>query len=642
MGYIILNGEKQATHKFKDTDGKPYEEVKDFDNLALIVPKPFVVYDFDNEKEAKIMLRIIKGLGIKTRVYKTNRGIHCWFRNDEPMKCVNRQRCVIGLIFDRKSHSKNAYVVVKREGKWRDIIIDCKDEDIQPIPRWLGVLNIHTDNTSFVGSEDNSGRNGKLYSYIRTLQNNGYKKKEVKEIINIINDYVFDEPLPEREINTLCRDEAFMSDEEVVAKSQRMDNGKFDHVEVADKLEEQMKFVTVNGILYYKDGQVYKTNDLMVKNRLNNIFLGIKENQRKEVIAYLKSKTVVDADDVYTDPYVLPIRDYKINVITGKIIPYKEDDVFFNIVDVKYDMSAKCEAVENVLNNVFDGRQELIDLFYEMLGTCFVRESVREKAFILLGQGSNGKSTILMMIQHLLKGNYSTLGLEELTERFSTSQIENKLANIGDDIDSIGSKNNGKIKKIIASNEITIEHKGSEPYVIKPTCTHIFSCNKLPKTYDTSEGYFRRFVIVPFNVNFNSSKKNFKPLILNDLKTEAAKSYLFLKGMEGIQRVFKNNYEFTKVAEVENLTKEYKKKSSTVMSWVDDEGISEKDLLSIPRDELYTKYTSWCSNSNISKIVSKIAFYEEIRIQYGFNKDAPQRANGKRYFRKDIEIEFNF
>ena len=60
MQYIILDDEKRATHKFKDGKGtKTWEEVKDFDNVAVIVPKGYVVLYFDTTSDADIMLKIL-------------------------------------------------------------------------------------------------------------------------------------------------------------------------------------------------------------------------------------------------------------------------------------------------------------------------------------------------------------------------------------------------------------------------------------------------------------------------------------------------------------------------------------------------------------------------------------------------------
>ena len=73
MKYIILNNAKQATHEFKDGVGaKTWDEVKDFDNIAMIVPDGFVVMDYDTTSDAEIMLKIVEGLDIPCRVMKTS------------------------------------------------------------------------------------------------------------------------------------------------------------------------------------------------------------------------------------------------------------------------------------------------------------------------------------------------------------------------------------------------------------------------------------------------------------------------------------------------------------------------------------------------------------------------------------------
>jgi len=44
MRYIILNPDKTPAEKLSD-GGHPLEEVKDFDNLAVLIPEPFIVLD---------------------------------------------------------------------------------------------------------------------------------------------------------------------------------------------------------------------------------------------------------------------------------------------------------------------------------------------------------------------------------------------------------------------------------------------------------------------------------------------------------------------------------------------------------------------------------------------------------------------
>ena len=79
--YIILNENKGATHRFRDGEGTySYEQVKYCDNLGLYIEPPYIVLDIDIMEEAEWMLRIVDKFNLKTRVMKTTRGYHFWFK----------------------------------------------------------------------------------------------------------------------------------------------------------------------------------------------------------------------------------------------------------------------------------------------------------------------------------------------------------------------------------------------------------------------------------------------------------------------------------------------------------------------------------------------------------------------------------
>lgn len=66
---------------------------------------------------------------------------------------------------------------------------------------------------------------------------------------------------------------------------------------------------------------------------------------------------------------------------------------------------------------------------------CLYRRNELGKAFILIGDKSNGKSTFLHVVKNMLGDkNIASLDLKELGDRFKTAELFGKLANIGDDI----------------------------------------------------------------------------------------------------------------------------------------------------------------------------------------------------------------
>ena len=90
--YIVLDDEKKAIHHFKDGEkALDWKVVKDFDNIAMIVPKPFIVLDFDTVSDAKIIQQIIDDLDLKCKIMQTSRGVHVWFKSADPWKNLQKQ-----------------------------------------------------------------------------------------------------------------------------------------------------------------------------------------------------------------------------------------------------------------------------------------------------------------------------------------------------------------------------------------------------------------------------------------------------------------------------------------------------------------------------------------------------------------------
>lgn len=625
MGYIILNG-KTPVEDFKNKNGKTWDEVKDFNNIGLIVPKPFVVYDFDNQVEADMMLQIIKDKGIKTRVIKTTRGIHCWFKSEKPMGCNNRVRSALSLHFDRKSHSKNAYVVVKKEGNVRETIIECKDDEIQDVPVWLKDVPDPGNRFDFVHMEDGSGRNDAFFNYILVCMKAGMSKDDIKETIHIINNYVIGEPVSERELNTILRDDSFPDKEEI------KEDKKFDHVEYAKKLMSIYKIIGYHDNLYTYDNGVYIESSNKLKKELTKLRYGILDKQRLEVIKYLK--IVCDVEKADYKPYDIVVNNGSLNLKNGKLTEFNDKDIVFNKLHITYDPSiTHHEDIEKCLNNVFCGDEELIQLFYEMIGACLVKKTMYEKAFLFVGDGSNGKSTIIKMLEHLFEDNYSSLSLHEMTMQFKLIDLENKMVNLADDIDNIPLKHTGALKRIIGGGSVYADVKGKKGHAITPYATHIASANEIPHSSDKSYGFYRRFIIIPFNANFSDMNSDFDPFIEDKIRSEDGKSFLLNKGIEGLHRIIKN-HKFTEPDINKAMMEEYKIDNSSVLSWINDEELTEDDLLNKPKVELYSDFTDWCKCSGVVNITGKKLFYREIIKQYKFYRNPEQKTDGKRYFKK--------
>lgn len=635
MQYIILDN-KTPTHGFKNGEGtKTWQEAKDFENVAAIVPKGFVVYDFDTASDAEIILKIVDGLNLKTKVMKTTRGIHCWFKTDEiEPKNFIKNRLAIGIYSDRKTN-RNGYVKIKQNGQNREWIRKCKAAEIQTVPKWLTSVSAPSGKFAFKDMGEGSGRNQELFNYIVYLQTKGFTRDEIRETIQIINDYVLADPLDEYELGTICRDDAFKSDDVIAEQIQKAEKkAGWSHNEFGDQLIAEFKIIEVNGTLYIYDDGYYQADDKIIENKMIDLYPSIKQTQRNEVLAYIKIKTHVQASELKVNPYIINLKNTRFDISTGECLEFTPEVIEFDRIPVIYDPSAYCAELDKMLNRVFCGDREVINLFEEMLGAVLLKHNRYQKAFLFYGSGSNGKSTILDLIKTFLGArNYSAIALEKVTDRFNTAELENKLANIGDDVDNVTLRDTGTLKKLFSGNAVTVEKKGERPYTIEPYATHIYSANAIPRSFDKSEGFYRRWLLIPFNAKFTVNDVDYDPLIGDKITEPEALSYLLNIGIRGAQRLIKKG-QFTEPACVKDALESYKADNSTVLSWIDDAELDEDHFLINSRDVLYAEFTDWCRLSGIknSLITGKKTFFKEIISKYNFDEKPKQKKDHKRYF----------
>ena len=637
MQYIILDG-KTPTHGFKDGQGtKTWDEAKDFDNVAVVVPKGYVVLDFDTTSDAEIMLNIVEALDLKCRVMKTTRGIHCWFKSpEESPKNFIKNRLAVGIYCDRKAGGRNAYVKIKQDGKAREWIRKVKGEDMEVVPKWLSSISAPSGKFSFKDMGEGSGRNQELFNYIVYLQTKGFNRDEIRQTIQIINDYVLAESLSDTEIATICRDEAFKPDDVIAEQIAKAEDKKvgFSHNDFGDQLIQEFKIIEVNGVLYvYEDGY-YQADDRIIENKMIELYPGILQRQRTEVLAYIRIKTHVNAKDLKVNPYVINLKNTRLDIRSGKCLEFTPDAIEFDRIPVTYDPSAYCADLDKMLNRVFLGDREVINLFEEMLGAVLLKHNRYQKAFLFYGNGSNGKSTILDLIKTFLGGrNYSAIALEKVTDRFNTSELENKLANIGDDVDNVTLKDTGTLKKLFSGNAIMVERKGERPYTIEPYATHIYSCNAIPRSFDKSDGFYRRWLLIPFNARFSADDEDYDPMIVDKITAPTALSYLLNIGIRGAQRLMKNGH-FTEPQTVIDALEAYKADNSTVLSWIEDKELNEDYFLDTPRDVCYSEFADWCKVSGIksNNVTGKKTFFKEVVQKFDFEEKPQQKSDGKRYF----------
>lgn len=630
--YVIIGeGTKSPTHKFKGK-GKSWDEVKDFDNIGIIPPEPYVVYDFDTKKSAAIMLDIVNSLNLQCHVMETPRGYHFWFKSDKPFKNFVKHRLACGIFCDCRSYGKNGYLKIKSSGVMRKWIRESKK--VEQLPNYLKPLSASGETFNYLGMIE-GGRNQSFFEYILLMQNKGYMKEDIKDTLHIINDFVLDDPLPEFEMKTILRDESFKPEEEV--KEEQLKTRGFKHSDFGDELIEKYKILTVNDSIYiYIDGY-YQRDERVIEREMIKLYHNIKQKDRSEVMSYIKIQTHTRPETLKQDPYVINLKNIRLDIKSEDILDHDPNVIDFTRIPVKYDPLAECDELDALLERVFCGDQEVIDLFDEMLGYCLLGNNRYRKGFMFYGNGKNGKSTVLEMIKRFLGiYNCSSIELDKLaTDKFKVAELENKLANIGDDINDKAIKETGMIKKLLTGNSVLVERKGQRPFELISSTKHMYSCNSIPRSYDKTDGWYSRFIYIPFKAKFDRDHKGYDPNIEDKVTTEEAMSHLLNRALEGFQRLYENG-DFTNPSAVQEVLTQYKVDNSTTLSWLEDEDIKLDHILDTPTSELYSEFKQWCIESGIGSktITGRKAFSKEIVTWFDLSNEKKRKTNGDRFFVK--------
>lgn len=622
-GYVETK-DKKCIEKFKGrTDFKTYEQVESLPEFAGILAENTILVDLDDGKQAEILMNIVENLQLDCKVIDTTRGKHFLFHNTKIKSCSTHSTLAVGLTADIKVGFKSSYEVLKVNGEERFIEWDAEEgHDYQEIPKWLFPVKTKAD---FLTMDAGDGRNQALFNYILTLQSSGFTVEECRECITLLNRYVLKEPLSDSELEVILRDDAFK-------KPIFFDGNTLLHEKFAEYLKNAKHIVKINNQLHiFKDG-IYVPGYRAIEGEMIQLIPHLRDAQRKEVLKYLE---LIAEPAKAADANFIAFKNGVYDVAHETMVPPSPDLILTNRIEHNFNPAAYSELMDSTLNKLACQDKDIRALLEECVGYCFYRRNELGKAFILTGDKSNGKSTFLDVVAAILgEDNISTLDIKELGDRFSTSMMFGKLANIADDIgdDFLQGTQVSVFKKVVTGNRIKAERKGQDPFEFSPYVKILASANEIPRMKDKTGAVLRRLVIIPFNATFSKDDPDYRPFIKYDLMQPEALEYMIALGMEGLKRVISNRA-FTVPTLVQEQLDEYEESNNPIIAFLKDVELSE--LENEPTSDVYRRYNLFCTENSL-QAMSAIAFTKQLCRRCGFTLTR-KRVDGeiKRVYEKE-------
>lgn len=564
--------EFEKGQKYSNKDADIYDKHDSFEDAGLILEDDDYVIDID-ELDKDLIKKIIVSFDIKTQTVWTDRGVHFYFKKPLDFKRGANRVSPLGFKYEIKHKGNTKAVTIKRNGVLREIDNEGVREEA-PL--------IFTSNKRFeplLGLDEGEGRNNKLFK-LRT-QLTGVK--EWRKILSFVNENIFAKPLPEEEFQTLTR-EMDLSNDEV------------SEYEVASALMTEFNFVQYGQRYYFKDDGEYTHEESILRKKVFDRVGSQKTRYVDEVIKQMQYRSrKIDQGEIF------PIKFRNGYIENGHFVDLVIDSFTPYHIDIEYDEDAeKVDKVDDYIDHLTNHDEDYRNLLLEILGHTLIVDPefkrLLAKFFIFIGDGGNGKGTLLQIIKTILGSkNVSGMSISELSDERYLPSFKGKLANLGDDIQdqAIDDKNMKVLKNISTCDFISTRelYKGAEDMYF--TGSLIFTSNHMLKSWEKGESYKRRVVWLPM---YTKVKKK-DPKFITNLTTEKALKYWIKLIVDGYKRLYKNGG-FTHSQIVEDFNKSYHEENNPALMYLQD--YDGEHFSNVPVNDIYEEYEAWCKGNAVN------------------------------------------
>ena len=490
---------------------------------------------------------------------------------------------------------------------------------IADIPKWLldittnkEIIDISTKTVKIRAGK----RNSTLISIAGSMRRAGCEVDLIEGHLLQINEQRCDPPLKQKEVIQIANSSA-----RYPAKIEPA-GPTFNCNTIADTILKEKALAFCLDINYEWNGTTYIEKDIsyirkLVQEKLSQAATTFKV---MEVIGSMKRKACLDAEQLNWSP-LLNLKNGMFNIDSFAVIPH--DSKYYSTIQlpVEYIPNTDCPTWIQTLDGIFgdkpeDEKKQCIEILQEFFGLCLTKEVKYEKSLFLLGEGRNGKSTIIYALENILgHANYSAVTLEALVKPNYISELFGKLANISIETNAKSSIYDAMFKAIISGDTIAADRKYGHPFKFRPFCKMVFALNNMPQVNDKTDAYFKRLLIIRLTRQFSDIEQD------RELKQKLVKEVngIFLWILQGYHRLRSRGY-FAPGAQVDAETEEYRKENNSVLTFVEEECKLDATMV-ISKDALYKTYKDWCKDSGLGAF-SKKKFGIQLIKHYSLGKEA--------------------
>ena len=389
---------------------------------------------------------------------------------------------------------------------------------------------------------------------------------------------------------------------------------------IADEILKNHTLIYVIDDSFYEwDGKIWvRTTDTTIQDYAVSQYGKIFATAQRSINVMKLLKTLVHRDISFNRTATLTFQNGTLELDSETFREHRQSDYNSLIMDYDYNPSAKCPNWEKFISEVTENIPQRAEILQQIAGYVLFPNCKFQKIFVLVGDGSNGKSVYLNTLENIYSPkSCSYIDPANMSNEFWLIHLKDSMLNFATEINSDFSKAENVLKMVSDGTTMQACYKGQNHITFAPRCKMIFACNAMPKT-KTIQGMERRLLFIDFSAKFvddpdpNNPHQYRKDIDLQTrLNTEL--SGIFNWCFYGY-RMLKIQNCFTEAPEQQIYLQQFRESSNPVETFVIDCADYFKGFQS--RTAIYELYRRWCDENGHNPMASN-RFHTALRVALG-------------------------
>ena len=288
------------------------------------------------------------------------------------------------------------------------------------------------------------------------------------------------------------------------------------------------------------------------------------------------------------------------------------------VLPFAYDPTATCPIFDQTLATIFGNAKDpasVVDLVLRLAGYIIGPDRSHAMVIVFLGEGSNGKSMLVKIIQRLLSPHAALFGsLSRMTTApASLKSLRGKRMFVDTDVAADLVWSDALLKRLSETTPLTINFGGQDDVTFENQAVPLLLCNSVPGLSDLTHGMRRRLVVVPFDRTFAPDEID---ATLLDRIVATEMSGILNRAVAGWQQL-KREGRIIECDDTAAARQELLAAASPIIGFIGDACVVENGV-SVLRSAFFTAYREWAEASG--RHVSKAATEHLTQLGYRVKK----------------------